>query len=100
VLPTLLWALVYPLSTRAVVIGVVCLVLVIGGSGVRWTAPVLVGWLSGAALVVRESAPYAVDIQQWILIGSAGALLIISGVTWEQRVRDLRRMTAYLGRLR
>ena len=57
--PTLLWALVDPLSPRAVVIGLVFLVLLVGGSALRWTAPVLVGWLGGAALVLRELAPYA-----------------------------------------
>ena len=99
-LPTLLWALADPLSARAVVIGAVCLVLLIGGASYRWTAPVLVGWLGGAALVLRELAPYAVVTPQWILVGTAGAVLIGAGVTWEARVRDLRRATAYLARLR
>jgi hypothetical protein len=99
-LPTLLWALADPLSTRAVVMGVVCLVLLVGGAAFRWTAPVLVGWLGGAALVLRELAPYALEAPQWILIGVAGAVLIGAGVTWEARVRDLRRAAGYMARLR
>ncbi len=98
--PTLLWALVDPLSARAVVIGLVCLVLLVGGSALRWTAPVLVGWLAGAALVLRELAPYAQQTPQWVIIGVAGLVLITSGITWEARVRDLRQAAAYLGRLR
>ena len=98
--PTLLWALVDPLSPRAVVIGLVCLVLLLGGSALRWTAPVLVGWLGGAALVLRELAPYAERTPQWVIIGAAGVVLIASGITWEARVRDLRQAAAYLGRLR
>ena len=98
--PTLLWALVDPLSPRAVVIGVVFLVLLVGGSALRWTAPVLVGWLGGAALVLREVAPYAEQTPQWMIIGGAGVVLITSGITWEARVRDLRQAAAYLGRLR
>jgi cell division protein FtsW (lipid II flippase) len=99
-LPTLLWALVDPLSARAVVAGSVCLVLLVGGASFRWTAPVLVGWLGGGALVLRELAPYAVQAPQWMLIGAAGAVLIGAGVTWEARVRDLRRAATYMARLR
>jgi hypothetical protein len=98
--PTLLWALVDPLSARAVVIGLVCLVLLVGGSALRWTAPVLVGWLGGAALVLRELGPYAEQTPQWVIIGAAGVVLVTSGITWEARVRDLRQAAAYLGRLR
>jgi hypothetical protein len=99
-LPTLLWALADPLSARAVVMGVVSLVLLVGGASFRWSAPVLVGWLGGAALVLRELAPYGAQAPQWILIGAAGTVLISAGVTWEARVRDLRRAAAYMARLR
>ena len=98
--PTLLWALVDPLSPRAVVIGLAFLVLLVGGAALRWTAPVLVGWLGGAVLVLRELAPYAEQTPQWVLIGAAGTVLIGTGITWEARVRDLRQAAAYLGRLR
>ena len=98
--PTLLWALVDPLSPRAVVIGLVFLVLLVGGSALRWTAPVLVGWLGGAVLVLREVAPYAEQAPQWMIIGAAGVVLIASGITWEARVRDVRRAAGYLARLR
>lgn len=100
VVPTLLWALVDPLSTRALAIGLVALAVLLAGSVLRWTAPVLVGWLAGAALVLRELAPYAVQTPQWILIGGAGALLIVAGISWETQVRELRRAAAYLDRLR
>lgn len=100
VVPTLLWALAFPLSVRAAVIGLVFLVLLVGGSQLRWSAPVLVGGVGGALLVLRELAPYAEQTPQWLLIGAAGTVLIGAGVTWEARVRDLRRATGYLGRLR
>ena len=100
VVPTLLWALVEPLSTRALVIGPVALVVLLAGSVLRWTAPVVVGWLAGATLVLRELAPYAAQTPQWILIGSAGTLLVVAGISWETQVRELRRATAYVGRLR
>ena len=98
--PTLLWTLVDPVSPRAVLLGAGCLVLLLGGAALRWSAPVLVGGLVGAVLVLRELAPYAAQLEQWVLIGAAGTLLIASGITWEARVRDLRQAAAYLGRLR
>lgn len=100
VVPTLLWALVYPLAPRAVVIGLVLLALVLAGSAVRWSAPLLVGWVGGAVLVLRELAPYAEQTPQWVLIGAAGTVLVAAGTTWEARLRDVRRTAAYLGRLR
>jgi hypothetical protein len=100
VVPTLLWALADPLSTRAVVIGAVALALVLGGATLRWTAPVLVGWLAGAVLVLRELAPWAAQTPQWMVIGAAGTVLIGAGITWEGRVRDVRRAAGYLARLR
>jgi len=98
--PTLLWALVHPLSTRAVLAGLAALVLVLAGSVLRWSAPVVVGWSAGFALVLRELAPYAAQTPQWVLIGGAGALLITAGISWETQVRELRRAAGYLGRLR
>jgi cell division protein FtsW (lipid II flippase) len=98
--PSLLWVLVDPVSGRAVLLGGGCLVLLLGGAALRWSAPVVVGGLVGGALVLRELAPYAQEAPQWILIGSAGVLLLATGITWEARLRDLRRAAAYLGRLR
>ncbi len=98
--PSLLWALVDPLSPRATLLGLACLAILLAGTALRWTAPVLVGWLVGGVLVLRELAPYAAQTPQWVLIGSAGAVLIGVGVTWEARVRDLRQAAAYVGRLR
>jgi hypothetical protein len=54
----------------------------------------------GGLLVLRELAPYATATPQWVLIGTAGTLLTVVGVTWERRVRDLQLGLAYLGRLR
>jgi acyl dehydratase len=99
-LPTLLWALADPLSTRAVVIGLAALALLLGGAALRWTAPVLVGWVCGGLLVLRELAPYAAQTPQWILIGAAGTLLVATGITWESRMRDLRHAAGYLAHLR
>ena len=98
--PSLLWVLAEPISTRAVVLGVGCLVLVLVGSALRWTAPLLVGAVVGTLLVLRELAPYALQTPQWALIGVAGTLLTVVGVTWESRLRELRQAATYVERLR
>ena len=98
--PTLLWVLAEPVGPRAVLLGAACLGLVLVGAQLRWSAPLAVGAMVGGLLVVREVAPYASEMPQWVLIGLAGTILTVVGVTWEQRVLELRRATSYLGRLR
>lgn len=98
--PSLLWVLADPVSPRAALLGAACLGLVLAGAHLRWSTPLAVGALVGVTLVIREVAPYAREMPQWVLIGLAGTLLTVVGVTWERRVLELRRATAYLGRLR
>ena len=98
--PSLLWVLADPVSPRAVLLGVACLGLVLAGAQLRWSAPLAVGGLVGGLLVLREVAPYASEMPQWVLIGLAGTILTVVGVTWEHRLLELRRATSYLGRLR
>ena len=74
--------------------------LLVAGSALRWTAPVLVGGAVGGLLVLRELGAVRRETPQWVLIGAAGTLLIAVGITWEARLRDLRQAAAYLGRLR
>jgi hypothetical protein len=98
--PSLLWVLADPVTVRAAVLGVACLVLLLVGVRLRWHAPVVVGAMVGGLVVLRELAPYALETPQWVLIGAAGAVLIACGITWESRMRDLQQAAAYLGRLR
>jgi hypothetical protein len=97
--PSLLWVLVDPVAARAVLLGVGCLGLVLIGVRLRWSAPLVVGSVVGALLVLRELAPYAGAVPQWALIGVAGTLLTVVGVTWEHRMRDVRYAAGYLSRL-
>jgi hypothetical protein len=98
--PSLLWVLADPVTTRAAMLGLGCLLLLLVGAHLRWHAPVLVGGLVGGTVVLRELAPYALQTPQWVLIGAAGTVLIACGITWESRMRDLQHAAAYLGRLR
>ncbi len=98
--PSLLWVLGDPLSLRALILGGACLALTIAGAALRWSAPLIVGSVVGAIVVVREIGPYAGDIPQWVWIGLAGALLTTIGITWERRLLEIRQAVGMLGRLR
>jgi hypothetical protein len=98
--PSLLWVLADPVSLRALILGAACLALTIAGAALRWSAPLMVGAVVGAIVVLREIGPYAGDIPQWVWIGIAGALLTTIGITWERRLLELRNAVGLLGRLR
>ncbi len=89
-----------PVSPRAVLLGAACLAFLLAGSQLRWSTPLVVGAVVGGLLVLREVAPYAEATPRWVLIGLAGTVLTVVGVTWERRVVELREAAAYLGRLR
>ncbi len=97
--PSLLVVLVDPVSPRAVLLGLACLVLVMVGIGTRCAAPLVAGAAVGAALVLHE-AQYAQVVPQWVLIGLVGTALTVVGVTWERRLADLRVAAGYVRRLR
>ncbi|CAA9329181.1 MAG: hypothetical protein AVDCRST_MAG34-155 [uncultured Nocardioidaceae bacterium] len=99
--PSALWVLEDPLSLRALLLGAACLALVVGGVQARWSAPLAYGAVVGAVVVLREAGPYVGDaVPRWALIGAAGVLLIVMGVTWEQRLQQARSAARYVGRLR
>ncbi len=98
--PSLLVVLDDPTSLRALLLGLGCLALVLGGVFLRWSAPVVVGAVVGAALVLRELAPYAAEVPSWVVIGLSGTVLLVVGVTWESRMSDVRTATRYVARLR
>lgn len=100
VVPSLLAALEDPVSLRALVLGLACLCLVLVGVALRWGAPLVIGAGAGALLVLRVLAPYAAVVPTWLVIGVSGVLLTVVGVTWESRLRDVRRASRYVGGLR
>jgi len=97
--PTLLQVLAEPVSDRAVLLGAGCLALVLAGVWLHWSGPFLIGAAGGGLEVLRE-ASYASVLPQWVLIALVGGLLTVIGVTWEQRLRDLRLAAGYVRGLR
>lgn len=98
--PSLTVAVQEPVTARALVVGLVGVGLVLGGVRLRWGAPLLVGAVAVATLALVEIAPYASGLPRWVFFGSVGVALLGLGVTWEQRLRELRVMQRYALRLR
>ncbi|NUR09095.1 MAG: hypothetical protein HOQ45_19060, partial [Nocardioidaceae bacterium] len=99
--PSLLWALSEPPGPRALVLGLACLLLVLGGVRLGWTAPIALGATVGALLVLRLAAPYiGSTVPRWVLIGGAGAVLLVAGATWERRLQEARHLVGYVRGLR
>ena len=98
--PSLLWVLADPVTLRSLLLGAACLGLVLAGLRVRWSAPLAWAALVGTLLVLRHATPVAEAVPRWALIGSAGALLVAMGITWEQRVREARAVAGYVRALR
>jgi hypothetical protein len=99
--PSLLWTLYDPTGLRALLLGLGCLVIVLAGAALRWTAPIALGATVGALLVIRLAAPYVADaVPRWVLLGTAGALLVALGATWERRLGEARQLVGYVRALR
>ncbi len=99
--PSLLRLLVVgDLGLRAALLALACLALVLAGTALRWSAPLVVGAAVGAVLVIRLAAPYAALLPPWLLIGLAGAVLTVVGTTWEAQLRRVQAGGAALARLR
>jgi hypothetical protein len=99
--PSLLWVLLEPTGLRVLLLGLGCLALVLAGARLRWTAPLLIGAAVGALVALRLGAPYVGDaVPRWVLLGSAGAVLVTAGVTWERQLVEARRVAAYVRGLR
>ncbi len=99
--PSLLRVLVEdPISLRALLLGLGCLALILLGTRLRWSSPLVVGAAVGAVLVLAELGPYAAALPPWTIIAGAGALLTVVGVTWESRLNNVREAGRYLAHLR
>lgn len=102
--PSLAQALTDPGLLRPALIGLAALAAVIAGAKARLQAPLAVGGGVLAVDAVAQLAPYLADaynaVPRWSLIAAAGALLLILGVTYERRIRDLRALGKRFGGLR
>lgn len=98
--PSLLWTLEDPLSWRALVLALACLVLTVVGAQARLAAPLVWGAGVGAALALWEVVPPALEASAWVVSGVAGAILLVLGASWDRRLSEARQVAHYVRRLR
>ncbi|MFG2116277.1 SCO7613 C-terminal domain-containing membrane protein [Streptomyces sp. NPDC048718] len=102
--PSLCAAWADPSWVRPLLLGLAALTVTLLGARFRLRAPLLLG---GVVLVLNglhELAPYVVQVvgalPRWLPPALAGGLLLAVGATYEQRLRDARRLRDRLGRMR
>jgi hypothetical protein len=99
-LPSLLLALDEPVSLRGALVAAGGVIVLAVGLQQRLAAPFVVGALTTAVLAVRHLEPYADAVPRWISLGAVGVALLLVGVTWEARRRNLETAGRYLAALR
>lgn len=88
---------------RPLLLGSAALAVTVLGARARLQCPLVLG--GGVLLLVgvHELAPVVVQVlgllPRWVPLAFAGLLLLVLGATYEQRLRDARRLRASLGRL-
>jgi hypothetical protein len=98
--PSLLLALDEPVSVRGAVVGAAGLLVLAVGIVQHWSAPLAAGAATTGVLALRHLGPVADALPRWISLGSVGLALLLVGVTWESRRRDLAATSRYLAALR
>ncbi|MET7364922.1 hypothetical protein ABZS61_03675 [Streptomyces sp. NPDC005566] len=102
--PSLVVAWVDPHWLRPLLLGVAALVVTLVGARFRLQAPLVLGGSVLALVGLHELAPHVVQVfdalPRWAPPALAGLLLLALGATYEQRLRDARRVRESLGRMR
>ncbi|MEV0527570.1 hypothetical protein AB0I66_29505 [Streptomyces sp. NPDC050439] len=103
-LPSLVAAWSDPHWQRPLLLGVAALLVTLAGARHRLQAPLVLGGTVLALDALHELAPYIVQVvdalPRWLPPALAGLLLLAIGATYEQRLRDARRVRDVLGRMR
>lgn len=102
-LPSLVAAWDDPRWTRPLLLGAAALVVTLLGARHHLQAPLVLGGSVLALVALHELAPYLVQVTgalpRWVPPALAGLLLLALGATYEQRIRDVRRVREVLGRM-
>ena len=99
-LPSLPQALDTPTGLRALVLGLAALLALAVGVWRKWQMPFLFGTVVVALLVLWNVGPLANGLPRWTLIATAGIVLVGSGITWENRVKNARSATEFVQNLK
>jgi hypothetical protein len=102
-LPSLVAAWGAPHWTRPLLLGTAALLVTLLGARHHLQAPLVLGGSVLALVTLHELAPYVVQVTgalpRWAPPALAGLLLLSLGATYEQRIRDVRRVRDVLGRM-
>lgn len=89
---------------RPLLLGGAALVVTLVGARLRLQALLVIGGAVLALVALHELAPYVVQavdaLPRWLPPALAGLLLLAVGATYEQRLREARRLRESLGRMR
>ncbi|MEY9989934.1 hypothetical protein ABIE67_001966 [Streptomyces sp. V4I8] len=101
--PSLVTAWGDPQWTRPLLLGLAALAVTLLGARHHLQAPLLLGGAVLALDALHELAPYIAQVTdalpRWVPPALAGLLLLAIGATYEQRLRDARKMRDFLGNL-
>ncbi len=97
--PSLLLVLDEPVTVRGALVAAAGLAVLAIGVARRWAAPFVAGAVTTALLALRHLGPVVDAVPRWISLGSVGVLLLLIGITWEQRRRDVETAGRYLASL-
>jgi hypothetical protein len=102
--PSLVVAWGDPHWLRPLLLGAAALAVTLAGAHYRLRAPLLLGGTVLALDALHELAPHVVQVfdslPRWAPPALAGLLLLAIGATYEQRLRDARRVRESIGRMR
>ncbi|WP_375141664.1 SCO7613 C-terminal domain-containing membrane protein [Streptomyces sp.] len=102
-LPSLVATWADPHWTRPLLLGAAALLVTLLGARHHLQAPLVLGGAVLTLVTLHELAPYVVQVTgalpRWAPPALAGLLLLALGATYEQRIRDVRRMREALGRM-
>jgi hypothetical protein len=101
--PSLLRAVTDAGNVRPLLLGLAALAVLALGVARRLQAPLVIGGTVLAVDAGVQLAPYLAAVYdvvpRWLTIGLVGLLLVVAGATYEQRVRDLKRVGRHVARL-
>ncbi len=99
-LPSVPQSLADPTGLRALLLGVGALAVLAIAVRLGWQAPFVTGTAILLLIVLFNIGPYANAAPRVVLIAVVSAVLLGIGITWEDRVRDGRKLVAYVRSMR
>lgn len=98
--PSLILALIDPLSWRGAILFAAGVLVLLAGAFRHLGMPFYSGALITAVMAIRYLGPWAQGIPRWVGIGIVGLLLLGLGISWEFGRKNLKTAAGYLKALR